>query len=116
MEDHDGKAPGCDQLCGDDEVREANLDVLSDEAQVIFLHDQQLSERLETPRRAEALIGWRLGREMPPGQLAEAERLRLIQFLSAGVDNVDFTAIPAGILIADNAGSYAGRWPSTSWR
>jgi len=91
----------------DDKVRQANLDVLRDEAQVVFLQDQPPSERLETLHRAEALIGWRLGRELPPGQLAEARRLRLIQFLSAGVDNVDFTAIPAGILIADNAGAYA---------
>jgi phosphoglycerate dehydrogenase-like enzyme len=57
--------------------------------------------------RAEALIGWHLGRELPPGQLAQAKRLRLIQFLSAGVDTVDFTAIPAGIVIADNGGAYA---------
>lgn len=91
----------------DDKVRQANLDVLRDEAQVVFLQDQPPPERLETLHRAEALIGWRLGRELPPGQLAEAKRLRLIQFLSAGVDNVDFTAIPAGILIADNAGAYA---------
>ncbi len=91
----------------DNGVREVNLDVLSDEAQVVFLQDQQPSERLDTLRRADALIGLRLGRELPPGQLAEAKRLRLVQFLSAGVDNVDFTAIPAGTIIADNAGAYA---------
>lgn len=91
----------------DNEVRKVNPDVLSDDAQVIFLQDQQPSEQLETLRRAEALIGWRLGQELPPGQLTEDNRLRLIQLLSAGVDNVDFTAIPADILIADNAGAYA---------
>jgi phosphoglycerate dehydrogenase-like enzyme len=91
----------------DDGIREANLEVLRDEAQVVFLQDQQPSERLETLGRAEALIGWRLGRELPPGQLAQAKRLRLIQFLAAGVDSVDFTAIPAGILVADNGGAYA---------
>jgi phosphoglycerate dehydrogenase-like enzyme len=90
-----------------DETRQANLDALRDAARVVFLQDQQPSERLETLRRADALIAWRLGRELPPGQLAEATRLRLIQFQSVGVDNVDFTAIPAGILIADNAGAYA---------
>jgi hypothetical protein len=57
----------------DEEVRKVNLDILSDEAQVIFLHDQQPSQMLETLRRAEALIGWRLGQELPPGQLASAE-------------------------------------------
>jgi len=91
----------------DNKVRAANVDVLSEEAQVLFLQDQQPSEQLETLRRAEALIGWRLGQELPPGQLAEDNRLRLIQLLSAGVDNVDFTMIPADILIADNAGAYA---------
>jgi len=45
----------------DDEVREANLDVLRDGAQVVFLQDQQPSERLETLARARALIGWHLG-------------------------------------------------------
>ena len=90
-----------------DEAREANLDALRDEARVVFLQDQQPSERLEILRRAEALIGWRLAREVPPDQLARATRLRLIQFLSAGMDNIDFTAIPAGVVIADNAGAYA---------
>jgi phosphoglycerate dehydrogenase-like enzyme len=80
---------------------------LRDAARVVFLQDQQPSQRLETLRRAEALIAWRLGREVPPDQLAVATRLRLIQFQSVGVDNVDFMAIPAGIVIADNAGAYA---------
>jgi lactate dehydrogenase-like 2-hydroxyacid dehydrogenase len=102
-----GTASGGDQLCGGQRVREINLDVLSDEAQVVFLQDQQPSEQLETLRSADALIGWRLGQELPPGQLAENSGLRLIQLLSAGVDNVDFTAIPPSILIADNAGAYA---------
>jgi len=91
----------------DNKVRAANVDVLTEEAQVLFLQDQQPSEQLETLRSADALIGWRLGQELPPGQLAEDNRLRLIQLLSAGVDNVDFTAIPPSILIADNAGAYA---------
>jgi phosphoglycerate dehydrogenase-like enzyme len=90
-----------------DETRQANLDALRDAARVVFLQDQQPSQRLETLRRAEALIAWRLGRELPPDQLEGATRLRLIQFQSVGVDNVDFTAIPEGIVIADNAGAYA---------
>jgi phosphoglycerate dehydrogenase-like enzyme len=90
-----------------DETRQANLDALKDAALVVFLQDQQPSQRPETLRRAEALIAWRLARELPPSQLTEAKRLRLIQFQSVGVDNVDFTAIPAGIVIADNAGAYA---------
>jgi glycerate dehydrogenase len=91
----------------DDETREANLASLRDRAHVVFLQDQQPSERLATLRRATVLISWRLDRELPPDQFAHATRLRLVQFLSAGVDNVDFTAIPAGVVITDNAGAYA---------
>jgi phosphoglycerate dehydrogenase-like enzyme len=91
----------------DDSLREANLDVLSDQAGVVFLQDQQPSQRSGTLRRAEALIAWQLGRELPPGQLAQARSLRLLQFLSAGVDGVDFTAIPPEVVIADNGGAYA---------
>jgi phosphoglycerate dehydrogenase-like enzyme len=90
-----------------DEVRQANLEVLGDTAQVVFLQGQQPSQQAETLRQAEALVVWHLGRELPPGRLAQAKRLRLVQSLSAGVDHVDFSAIPAEIVIADNAGAYA---------
>jgi hypothetical protein len=39
-----------------DETRQANLDALKDAALVVFLQDQQPSQRPETLRRAEALI------------------------------------------------------------
>jgi phosphoglycerate dehydrogenase-like enzyme len=90
-----------------DELRQVNLDVLGDTAQVVFLQDQPPSQQAETLRQAQALIAWHLGRELPPGQLAQATRLRLVQSMNAGVDHVDFTAIPTDIVIADNAGAYA---------
>jgi len=90
-----------------DESRAAILDVLGDTSHVVFLQDQRPSERMETLRRTEALIGWRLNREVSPDQFAYAARLRLIQFVSVGVDSVDFTAIPPGIVITGNAGAYA---------
>ncbi|TCO19602.1 phosphoglycerate dehydrogenase-like enzyme [Kribbella steppae] len=91
-----------------DESRVAILDALGDTSYVVFLQDQRPTERMETLRRAEALIGWRLNREVSPDQFAHAARLRLIQFVSVGVDSVDFTAIPPGIVITGNAGAYAG--------
>lgn len=91
----------------DDQVRQANLEVLGGTARVVFLQDQPPSQRPETLRQAEALIAWHLGRELPPGQLPPGKRLRLLQFLSAGVDHVDFTAIPGEVVIADNGGGYA---------
>lgn len=91
----------------DDDSREAILEELRDTARVVFLRDHQSSERLEVLRGADAVIGWRLNRELRSDELAQATGLRLIQSLSVGVDSVDFTAIPAGIVITDNAGAYA---------
>jgi hypothetical protein len=90
-----------------DEVRAATLDVLNDEAQVIFLQDQPPRARAETLRDATVLIVSRVGRDVSPDELAEAKRLRLVQFLSAGVDGIDFTTIPRDVVITDNAGAYA---------
>jgi phosphoglycerate dehydrogenase-like enzyme len=90
-----------------DELRAANLTAVGDQAQVIFLQDQQPAERAETVRRAQALIARALDRELPPEELAQAKSLRLVQFVSAGIDGIDLTAIPPDVVIAANAGAYA---------
>jgi phosphoglycerate dehydrogenase-like enzyme len=90
-----------------DEVRTATLDVLNDESQVVFLQDQQPAARAETLRDAAVLVASRVGRDVSPEELAQAKRLRLVQFLSAGADGIDFTAISPDVVIADNAGAYA---------
>jgi phosphoglycerate dehydrogenase-like enzyme len=90
-----------------DEVRTATLDVLNDEARVVFLQDQPPAARAETLRDATVLIVTRVGGDVSPEELAQAKRLRLVQFLSAGVDGIDFTAIPPDVVITDNAGAYA---------
>jgi phosphoglycerate dehydrogenase-like enzyme len=58
-------------------------------------------------RRAEVLVAWELPREVPPGALGKASGLRLVQLLSAGVDAVDFSAVPDRPALASNAGAYA---------
>jgi len=91
----------------DDELRKANLDVLDAQARVVFLAGLHPAERAPALRQAEVLIGWMLKRELRPGELDAARQLRFIQLLSAGADNVDFTAIPQGIVLAGNVGAYA---------
>ena len=78
------------------------------DADVVYTHELQDAARREVLRRAEVLVAWDLSQEVPAGALAEASRLGLVQLLSAGVDAVDFSAIPDRLVIASNAGAYAG--------
>jgi phosphoglycerate dehydrogenase-like enzyme len=78
------------------------------DAELVYTYELDDARRTEVLRRAEALVAWDLSEEIPAGALAEASRLRLVQLLSAGVDAVDFTAIPDRLTLASNAGAYAG--------
>jgi phosphoglycerate dehydrogenase-like enzyme len=91
----------------DDEYTAINSEVLGDVAQLSFLDGRPRPEQVAAVHQADALIGWQLDRELPNGVLANAPRLGFIQLLSAGLDAVDFTAIPPGITVAGNVGAYA---------
>ena len=91
----------------DDEFAEINTSVLSADAQVVFTSRLSEQERREALRQADALIGWRLGQELPAGALQESPRLEFIQLLPAGADAVDFSAIPERMVLASNVGAYA---------
>jgi phosphoglycerate dehydrogenase-like enzyme len=91
----------------DGELTTVNTDVLGDSATVRFLSGLGADAQLAGLRQATALIGWRLSRELPAGGLDSAPDLGFIQLLSAGLDSVDFAAIPAGVTVAGNVGAYA---------
>src|SRR5260221_3196794 len=84
-----------------------NTEVLADDAEIVYTHELDDARRTEVLRRAEVLLAWELPLELPAGGLGEASRLRLVQLLSAGVDAVDFSAIPDQLMLASNAGAYA---------
>jgi phosphoglycerate dehydrogenase-like enzyme len=91
----------------DDEYTATNTEVLGDVAQLSFLDGLPRPDQMAAMQQADALIGWQLDRELPDGALADTPRLRFLQLLSAGLDAVDFTAIPPGITVAGNVGAYA---------
>ncbi len=94
----------------DGELTAVNTDVLGDSATVRFLAGLDQDAQLAALGQASALLGWQLSRELPPGGLtrASAPKLELIQLLSAGLDSVDFAAIPDHVTVAGNVGAYAG--------
>jgi phosphoglycerate dehydrogenase-like enzyme len=93
----------------DGDFVQLNTGVLDDLADVAFLDGRPDAEFRDILRRADVLIGWHLGQELPAGVLQASPRLRLIQLLSAGADSVDFAAIPERLMLASNAGPVAAR-------
>jgi phosphoglycerate dehydrogenase-like enzyme len=92
----------------DEEFARINAGALADDAEVVYTYPLGDEERAQTMRRAEALLTWELSKEIPDGALRERSRLGFVQFLSAGVDDVDFSALPDWLTLASNAGAYAG--------
>jgi phosphoglycerate dehydrogenase-like enzyme len=92
----------------DEEFARINSEVLAGDAKVVRTYELDDAQRTRTLRSAEALLAWELPKEIPAGALREAGRLRFVQLLSAGVDKVDFSALPDRLTVASNAGAYAG--------
>jgi phosphoglycerate dehydrogenase-like enzyme len=92
----------------DDEFAAVNTDVLAGDADVVFTYELDDARRAEALRQADALLAWEQHKEIPAAALSEPSKLRFVQFLSAGVDAVDFSALPEWLAIASNAGAYAG--------
>ncbi len=84
-----------------------NQEVLGADASVVFLQAEPEDQRAALASRAEVLLGWNPPRELPPGALLEAEQLRFVQLLSAGVDSFDFATIPDHVRLAGNVGAFA---------
>jgi phosphoglycerate dehydrogenase-like enzyme len=91
----------------DEDFARINAEVLAGDADVVCTCNLDDEARSAALRQAEVLIAWELPGEVPAGALHTAARLRLVQLLSAGVDAVDFSAIPDRLIVASNAGAYA---------
>ena len=91
----------------DEDYVRINTEVLAGEAEIVYTCGLDDARRADVLRRAEVLVAWDLFQEVPAGGLEQASRLRLAQLLSAGVDAVDFSAVPERLVVASNAGAYA---------
>ena len=79
----------------------------NDRPDVLILPDATREQRGEWLAVAQVLITWSLDRDLEPGELRYAERLQLVQLMSAGADTVDFATLPHGVTVAANVGAFA---------
>jgi phosphoglycerate dehydrogenase-like enzyme len=90
-------------------MREAICDTIGSLAGVTYLADLDPAARADALGAADVVLTWMPDQELKgPEEYAELGSVRLVQLLSAGVDQVPFGRIPEGVPVASNAGSYAG--------
>lgn len=81
---------------------------LKDVARVSYLRSSSPQARLRTLEEAEVLVSLSFSRkEVTLEQIDRLHRLRLIQLVFSGADNVPFQRLPQGVLVASNAGAFA---------
>lgn len=73
---------------------------------VVALPESGVEKRAEVLRTADVLLAVNL-KGFSSDELALLERMRLVQFMTAGVDHVPLSALPPATIIACNAGAYA---------
>lgn len=83
-------------------------DAIGAAAAVIYLADLAEPDRAGALASATVLLARHTGRDLKPGEAALLGGVRLIQFVTAGVDYVPLSDLPAHVPIAANAGAYAG--------
>jgi phosphoglycerate dehydrogenase-like enzyme len=82
-------------------------DAIGSAARVVYLADLNEADRDAALNTASAILARDTGRELHRGEAQHIRSARLIQFISAGIDFVPLSALPAGIPIASNGGAYA---------
>lgn len=90
-------------------VREALSETLGPLADLAYLAEVGPTARIAALASADVVLAWSLASELEGAEEYRAlGSARLLQLLSAGVDQVPFSQLPDGLPVASNAASYAG--------
>jgi phosphoglycerate dehydrogenase-like enzyme len=90
-----------------DAERKIVSEVIGDVAEVGYLADFEESGRRDILSRADVVLARNTGKELRSEELQLVSKVRLIQFLSAGLDHIPLSQLPGNVPIAKNAGAYA---------
>lgn len=89
------------------EAKEKIEAILNPVAKVVHLRDLSPEEREAALKRARALFAWAPHMELSNAEQEMLEGVAFMQLLSAGVDHLNLTRIPAGLVVTSNVGAYA---------
>ena len=91
-----------------EEEKDIYREVLVDIANVHYLADKTVNERIELLNGAEVIIALSFSqKEIDPTEISRLKNVRFIQLIYAGADNIPFSLIPEDILLASNVGAFA---------
>ncbi len=76
-------------------------------AKLVYLTDLDDAGRVGALREATAILARNTDTDLHPGEAQHIGSVRLIQFLTAGIDFVNLGALPDGVAVASNGGAYA---------
>ena len=83
-------------------------EILHDLADIDYLKDVPESDRIKRLKSADVLIALSFSHnEIKPAEISCLERVRFVQLIYAGADNVPFDRIPADLMVAGNVGAFA---------
>ena len=82
-------------------------EALGSAAQPVYLTDLDPTSRIQALRNATAILARDTGKDLRPHEAACIQSARLIQFMTAGIDFVEFGALPPEVPVASNGGAYA---------
>jgi len=89
------------------EQRETLTKALGKASGIVFLSDVPPGNRAKELADADVLISWNVKDELRPEEFKLLDHVKMLQLLTAGVDQLPFRDIPPGLMIASNAGAYA---------
>jgi glycerate dehydrogenase len=79
---------------------------LDSTGEVTLLPPADDPSRKQVLSEADVLVSWHPDREISDDDWAAASRVRLLQTVSAGLDHVTFSRIPARVTVAGNSGAF----------
>lgn len=82
-------------------------EILSGLAEIKYLSDTAEDDRAGVIKRADVIICFNPAKELSADELRLAERVRLVQLITAGAEHVPFSLLPGDVIIASNPGAFA---------
>lgn len=89
------------------ESRAVIEDTLAGAANAIYLTDIETNDRAAALKSATVILSRNTAKELRPGEAGQIGHVKLLQFVSAGVDFIPMAELPTALNIAGNGGGYA---------